>query len=100
MKIKRSKSELRLQNFLKKNNIPFIHSYRAYTQGRTFTVDFLVGERIIVECEGLVHSKTVLRDNIREELLKAEGYTILRFANFEIFENIDKCLEKIKKKLD
>lgn len=98
-KITRSKSELRLEKFLQKNEIPFDYSYKVYTQGGVFTVDFLVDKQIIVECEGWVHSKMVQRDNIREELLKAEGYTIMRFANFEIFKNIDKCLKKIKAKL-
>ncbi len=57
--------------------------------------DFVnLANRLIVELDGGQHfeSKT---DKIRDEWLKKEGYTVLRFWDNEVLENIEQVLEKI-----
>jgi very-short-patch-repair endonuclease len=78
-----------------KRGIPFARQVPIWTRGGSFTVDFLVGKRCVVECEGRVHAAMVERDNLREELIKEQGFEVLRFANFEVFDNIAGVLEKV-----
>jgi very-short-patch-repair endonuclease len=57
--------------------------------------------RLIIELDGSVHDTPEAQayDAIREEFLRAAGYTILRFPNQAILENLESTLAKIAKYL-
>ena len=93
---KRSKSELRLEEHMRKWNIPFVAQVPIKTWGGTFVVDFLVGKKCVVECEGRVHQKRLLADNVRETFIADEGFTVIRLPNFQIFDLMSECLRKIR----
>jgi len=67
-----------------------------------FIVDFACFEaRLIVEVDGATHSSDDerVRDDKRDAILRANGNTVLRFGNVEVYENLDGVLETIRLKL-
>ena len=73
--------------------------YRQYPIGEKYIVDFIYREKkLIIECDGGQHSEN-LNDVIRDDYLKEQGYTILRFWNNEILLNWEGCLYIILKEL-
>ncbi len=58
-------------------------------------VDFYChSEKLVIEFDGPIHNTQKVReyDQRREDLLKANGYRILRFKNSEVFQNVEKVL--------
>ena len=75
-----SKAEKRLAGCLKGANIEF----KQQVPINRFTVDFLVEEKLVVEVEGGIYHDNpdrVKRDLIRQDILKAEGYEVLRIPS-------------------
>lgn len=60
-----------------------------------YRCDFLVGDRLIVEADGEQFHDTAA-DGIRDELLTALGYRVIRFTYAEIVEDIEGCLDVIE----
>ncbi len=55
-----------------------------------YIVDFICFEkRVIVEMDGGQHAVNVKEDTIRDNWLKGQGFSILRFWNNEVLTNID-----------
>ena|GEM_PF-4200021 len=57
--------------------------------------------KVIVELEGNAHDieKVYLLDEVKEKLLEADGYKILRFKNEEVLKDLASVLQKIKKEI-
>jgi DNA mismatch endonuclease (patch repair protein) len=101
---------------LKKYNIKYIPQYR-YTIG---LMDFYLPDtkialfvdgaiwhadpRIYQAQDTLFFGKTAQqvweKDTRQEDYLKSQGYTIIRFWEKEVYENIDSCIKLIQKKID
>ncbi|WP_404336296.1 endonuclease domain-containing protein [Sphingomonas sp. MMS12-HWE2-04] len=63
-----------------------------------FAVDFVCADkRLVVELDGGQHNETV--DRPRSDLIEAEGYTLIRFWNNDVAENLDGVLQAISAKL-
>ncbi len=74
-----------------------IKKYRKYV-----IVDFLIGDRLVVEVDGIIHSKSkarIKKDEVKDRALRSKGYHVLRFKDKEIFENIEGVVKKIEEKL-
>jgi very-short-patch-repair endonuclease len=64
-----------------------------------FIVDFVSFEkRIVIELDGGQHAVDEDKDKERDKWLKGNGYTVLRFWNNDLFENMDGVLEVIREK--
>lgn len=62
-----------------------------------YIVDFISFEKkIAIELDGGQHSENTDYDTYRDACLKANGFTVLRFWNNEVIENIDGVLEVIR----
>jgi very-short-patch-repair endonuclease len=62
-----------------------------------YIVDFVSFDpRIIIELDGGQHAEERERDEARDRCLHANGFTILRFWNNEVIENIEGVLEVIR----
>ena len=64
-----------------------------------YIVDFVcVEKKLIVEVDGGYHSEyeQIEKDEHRTEKLKGMGFNVIRFANEEIFANIELVISKIK----
>lgn len=63
----------------------------------SFRVDFLIGRRTIVECDGApyhhANERQIERDEARNAKLRAAGYVVFRFSGREIVGNVAACLE-------
>jgi very-short-patch-repair endonuclease len=67
-----------------------------------FVVDFACLEAaLVVEVDGATHSTEAEKaaDLRREGVLKRHGFSLLRFSNPEVFENLEGVLETIRLKL-
>ncbi len=63
-----------------------------------FIADFYCDEyKLIVEIDGGIHELQKDYDERRTLVLDETGFRIIRFSNKEIFGDIDRVLEKIKK---
>ena len=63
-----------------------------------YIVDFVCRkQQLVVEVDGATHStdEELAHDNRRTELLKYEGYTVIRFQNDEILNGMDEVLTLI-----
>ncbi|HVF81348.1 MAG TPA: DUF559 domain-containing protein, partial [Flavisolibacter sp.] len=69
------------------------HSIRGYI------VDFAILEtNLVIEVDGAYHNEEEQQsaDKIRQQYLEQIGYTVLRFTNDEVINQIDDVLQKIK----
>jgi very-short-patch-repair endonuclease len=76
------------------NNIKF----RRQVPIGKYIVDFInLHTKLIIELDGSQHieEKNIEYDNIRKNFLNKNGYTIIRFFNNEIIENLDNVLNVI-----
>jgi len=99
-----TRPEMKLFEALQKRKINFttqfpilIKKYKKYV-----IVDFLIENRLVVEVDGIKHFKSkarIKKDEIKDKALRAKGYSILRFSDIEIYENIDEVVKKIEEKL-
>ena len=61
-----------------------------------YIVDFICFERrLILEIDGGHHSEQPARDAKRDEWLREQGFTVLRFWNNEVLEEIEAVKERI-----
>ena len=68
--------------------------FRRQQPIENFIVDFVSFEkRVIIELDGSQHAEDTSKDIERDMVLESNGYTVLRFWNNEIFENLDGVLE-------
>jgi very-short-patch-repair endonuclease len=62
-----------------------------------YVVDFVcVEEKLIIELDGGQHAENVEYDRVRDSWLRSEGYTVLRFWNNEMMNEMEGVLERIR----
>ena len=62
-----------------------------------YIVDFVCFEKkIIVEADGGQHASELVKDSLRSDWLKNEGFKILQFWNNDILQNTEGVLETIR----
>jgi len=89
-------AEQRLWQRLRGRQIEDCKFRRQHPYG-DFILDFACLERrVVVELDGSQHDLAAGRDTARTMALEAGGFTVLRFWNNEVFENIEGVLEVIR----
>jgi very-short-patch-repair endonuclease len=76
--------------------------FRRQVPLQKYIVDFACFEaRLVVEVDGATHSTRmeIARDKLRERVLSADRFTVLRVTNDEVFNNIEGVLETIRLRL-
>ena len=62
-----------------------------------YIVDFVcVEQQLIVELDGGQHAEQLEYDQRRDAWLRGQGYTVLRFWNNEVMQQLEGVLEKIR----
>ena len=62
-----------------------------------YIVDFVCLEhRLIIELDGGQHAEQVAYDQHRDAWLRSQGYTILRFWNNDVMQQLEGVLEQIR----
>jgi len=67
---------------------------------KSFVVDFVsIKNSLIVEVDGEIHNELKERDRQRTEIFEEMGFTVLRFTNEQVLNNIDSVITEIKEAL-
>ena len=88
-------AENRMWYFLRNRRL---EGYKFLRQHKidNYIVDFICRDKkLIIELDGGQHMQNADYDQKRTEFLIANGYTVLRFWNNEIFCNVSAVLERI-----
>lgn len=92
-------AERRLWKALRDGRLDGLKFRRQHPIDR-FVVDFACEAlRLVIEVDGGVHQldEVVLNDHIRQEIIEALGWTILRFANEQVLGEIHLVLESVRR---
>src|SRR3979411_468022 len=74
--------------------------FRRQAQVGCYNVVFACFEqRLLIELDGGQHASVTERDRQRTQWLNSQGYSILRFWNNDVIENMDGVLERIAEEL-
>lgn len=66
-----------------------------------FIVDFVcIEKKLIVELDGEIHKHQQKEDDERTAILNAEGFTVIRFANDQVLNNLSEVLSQVKSALE
>jgi len=74
------------------------HRFRRQVPFQDYILDFACyGSKLVIEIDGGQHNQDghQKRDETRDSKLSSEGFTVLRFWNNEIDENIEGVLERV-----
>ncbi|MBI1284753.1 MAG: DUF559 domain-containing protein [Thiobacillus sp.] len=89
-------AEARLWYHLRAHRFMGLKFKRQKPVGR-YIADFVCWERrLIVELDGGQHAEQAGYDRQRDAWLRNEGYTVLRFWNHEIMQQMEGVLEQIR----
>jgi len=68
-----------------------------YTRANYYTPDFVIGQKLIVEVDGKIHSMKfrMTPDRIRQRALKNLGYYVIRIRNDHIRRNVEGVIDEI-----
>ena len=78
-------------------------SFRRQHPIKPFIVDFAcISRKLIIELDGESHigHENEIYDAKRTKYIEAQGWTVLRFWNDDIYESLDAVIEKIKKYIE
>lgn len=90
--------ERKIASKLASKNIPYKSQFAIwYTRANYYTPDLVIGQRLIVEVDGKVHSlkSIITHDRIRQRALNNLGYFVMRIRNDLIRKNADSVVEEI-----
>ncbi len=90
--------ERKLASRLAANNIPYkSQPVIWYTRANYYTPDFIIGQKLIVEVDGKIHSMKhrMTPDRIRQRALKNLGYYVMRVSNDTIRINVKTVVKEI-----
>lgn len=90
--------ERKLASRLTANNIPYkSQPVIWYTRANYYTPDFVIGQKLIVEVDGKIHSMKhrMTPDRIRQRALKNLGYYVIRVSNDTIRINVKTVVKEI-----
>jgi very-short-patch-repair endonuclease len=91
-----TKAETMLWNKLRSRQFEAIKFRRQQPIGNCI-VDFVSFEkRIIIELDGGQHKDQKTKDQMKDKRLTGDGYTVLRFWNNDVLENVDAILQIIR----
>ncbi len=88
-------AEKALWNVLRRNACCGVR-FKRQVAIRDFVVDFCaMNNQLVIEVDGGIHDEQQEYDMQREKMLSEWGFTVLRFQNEEIFNDLPRVLQKI-----
>ena len=89
--------EILFSLILANEKVQFTHQFQI----KKWTVDFLIWPNIIVQIDGVYWHCEIrgnqLKDWYQNRELQKMGYKVIRFWDFEIANNLEDCIKKIKR---
>ncbi len=99
LRTNQTEAEQRLWYHLRAHRFMGLKFKRQKPMGR-YVVDFVCMERrLIIELDGGQHAERASYDKIRDEWLRTQGYTVLRFWNNDVMQQLENVLEQIRSTL-
>jgi very-short-patch-repair endonuclease len=98
LRLDATKYEKKLWFKLREMNRHLGTKFRRQVPFRGYTLDFAEhGAKLVIELDGSQHGLPEERahDTVRDGLLTAEGYKVLRFWNYELAENFEAVVNRI-----
>ncbi len=96
LRTNQTEAEQRLWYHLRAHRFMGLKFKRQKPMGR-YIVDFVCGDRrLIIELDGGQHAEQVEYDQHRDAWLRSQGYTVLRFWNNEVMQQLEGVLEQIR----
>ena len=96
LRSKQTEAEQRLWYHLRAHRFLGLKFKRQKPMGR-YIVDFVcLEQRLIIEIDGGQHSEQVDYDQDRDACLRSQGYTVLRFWNNDVMQQLESVLEQIR----
>ncbi len=96
LRCKQTDAEQKLWYHLRAHRFMGLKFKRQKPLGR-YIVDFVCPERkLVIELDGGQHSEQTAYDAKRDDWLGSQGYTVLRFWNNEVMQELEAVLEKIR----
>lgn len=95
-----SKPELKFRDFLNEEKITFIPQYRI---AKWIGDIFISSRKLVIEIDGVYWHcirGAQLDDWFQHRELKKMGYNVILFWDYEINNNIENCMKKIKQYFD
>ncbi|MCL5668621.1 MAG: endonuclease domain-containing protein [Gammaproteobacteria bacterium] len=94
-----TEAEQRLWCYLRAHRFMGLKFKRQKPIGR-YIVDFVcLEQRLIIELDGGQHIEQSARDQRRDAWLRSQGYTVLRFWNNDVMQELEGVLEQIRSAL-
>jgi very-short-patch-repair endonuclease len=95
LRTNQTKAEQQMWYHLRAHRFMGLKFKRQKPMGR-YIIDFVcVEQMLIIEIDGGQHADQVKYDQYRDAWLRNQGYTVLRFWNNEVMQQIEGVLEKI-----
>ena len=96
LRSKQTDAEQRLWYHLRAHRFMGLKFKRQKPLGR-YIVDFVCLERrLIIEIDGGQHAEQMAYDQHRDAWLRSQGYTVLRFWNNDVMQQLENVLEQIR----
>jgi len=102
MRSNMTKEEVKLWNIVRRKKF-YGYKFKRQVLIGNYIVDFLCPDKsLIVEIDGGQHNEdSELQNDIkRTDYLNKQGYTVIRFWNNDIWDNIDGVCARLKEELD
>ncbi len=95
LRLNMTEAEERLWYYLRKNQLKG-YKFRRQHPIKYFIADFYCHQaRLVIEVDGEIHNTQKEYDAGRTYELEELGIIVIRFTNAEVFNNIEKVIEKI-----
>jgi imidazole glycerol-phosphate synthase subunit HisF len=78
---------------------PLGYKFRRQHPIGVYIADFFCFKlKLLIEVDGLVHTKEEVRknDEVRQKIIESEGIKVLRFTNDEVMKQLETVIEKIQ----
>ncbi|MHB0986429.1 MAG: endonuclease domain-containing protein [Sulfuricella sp.] len=96
LRSKQTDAEQRLWYHLRAHRFMGLKFKRQKPLGR-YIVDFVCLERrLIIEIDGGQHAEQMAYDQHRDAWLRSQGYTVLRFWNNDVMQQLENVLEQFR----
>jgi len=96
LRTNQTEAEQRRWHHLRAHRFMALKFKRQKPRGR-YIVDFICVERhLIIEIDGGQHAEQTEYDQRRDAWLRSQGYTVLRFWNHEVMQQLEGVLEQIR----
>jgi very-short-patch-repair endonuclease len=100
LRVEQTAAEKKLWSRLRNRALAGLKFRRQQPIGR-YIVDFFCAEKnLVIELDGVVHLYREDQDKYRQTWLESEGFSVLRFLNTDICQNIEVVLEEVLRECD